>query len=1760
VRLDALVATGQLDFTGRFHATANILQDFLSFALQLTAAVHRFHEQGTVHGAITPAVVVVDSTGAALQLLAGVTSSDHWLAYAAPEQTGRMDRWIDQRTDLYALGVIFYQLLTGQLPFSASDPLSLVHALMAGQPPPPAQLRPDLPVPVSEIITRLLARDPRDRYQSADGLARDLAHCQTSWQSSGRIEPFALGQSDVPDRLLLPQTLYGRGRELDRLLHAFDEACHGAAQLLLVSGDSGVGKTALVSELFGPVVAAGGTLIFAKADDGDQQRAAYGAAIYALEDFVDQLLASDPDQLAPWRDKLALALSGNTAQIVRRIPGLAQIIETPSDVPTETSDPKSLLTLALQSLVRAIADANHPLVMILDDAQYADTESWQLVRDLTTDSDLHLLVICTCRRNEETDDRLSGYLASIPAERHLALTPLELADTGCLLADALRTTPEQVKELASLIQGKTGGNAFFLREFLRSLNERNLVLFDPQARAWQWDLAGIQATPMMDNVVELVQTRLQRLPEQAQTTLKIAAMMGSRFDVVELSAACRQLPGETSQDLRLATHLGALAPVAPGARRFSRPDWPSEPRLATMEQMAVEYLAPGGRDQVTRYGDLPLMGKAESEDDVTRQIDLQQLYEFTHMQIREAATLLLPELAEETLHMQIGRGLLQNMTAEQQQKNSLRLVRHLNQAPAALVIWSQRVELAELNLQAGRQVLALAAYESAFSLTMTGMTILIDDPDRDPWQQAYDLMRDLHLTAAQAAVRNGQFEMAEELLGAIDQRSQSALDSAATSQVRMFSFYLQGNHAEACNTAIDALRRLGVRLPAHPRNRDVLAAMARTRLAMLGRPIGSLADLPPMTDEHRVKAMELMAAATISAASVEPKLLMVIGLEMVWQTVKHGLHPLSAMGYALHGVLLAGVLDRIDAGYAFGQLALGLAPQIRSKEYRVFVEYFVNAHISHWKEPVAATLQPLRDLASTGEFEYLAVAAGLYSYFTWLIDGRDIATHEQSIAENLHLLEPFRETPLHYRYLLGLQYYQNLLGRAADPCQMIGDAYDERRLLPLHQRENDRTTLFYLACHQLILSYLFGCYDRARDAARLAAEYRDGGAGTPLIPVLCFYDSLACLARYPSAQGAEAAALLQTAAVNQRKLRQWARLGPANHQHRCTLVEAEQARVAGDHAKARELYDDAIRQAQDSDYLMELAVTHELAARFYLAIDQPAYAATHLRAAHGAYRTWGALGKVQQLENAYPQVFRGAAGDGAAGLAGLSAYLDMASVLKAAQVLSSETNLPLLLDKLTAILIENAGAQFGYLLLPDGNRWRVAAGGPAGEAGDQAQPDRPPVAMSIVRQVARSQEPLLINDVAAAMPQPRDPHLLAAQPRSILCLPLLDKGELLGVFYMENRLTRDAFAPQRVQPLAMLASQAAIALTNASLVTGLQEAQDHLQTSEQRFRLLFESAPLGIFEIDIAQATPKILAANRRAEAVYGWPAAELSAMDPTFLIPDESRQAIQRLIETVRAGKSAVLESSNRRRDGTTFPVRIIATPAGDARGLQMIVAVEDISAERQRRSEAEAIDAERLRIAQEIHDGVAQDLAFLRLKVSLWRDWVDSDPDRMHGELDQTQETLDAAIDEIRRSIYALRPLALNEVGLLPALHRYIADFNDQNDVHVDLQIDVGEETLPVDLELPLFRVVQEALNNVIQHAGASLAWVRLDGGGAIHLTIRDNGRGFDVANLSRAGRSGHLGLIQMRERIEQAGGQLTVASEPGRGTQIQVRAPLA
>lgn len=1744
------------------------VEEGLLLAIHLATALAEIHQRRNVHGALHPTTILFATHPMQVPLnnpvrilepdLTLALDLNQQLSYAAPEQTGRLNWPIDQRTDLYTIGVLYYQLFTGRLPFVTDEPLRLVHAHIATAPTPPAQLSPRLPVPISDIIAKLLIKEPSERYQSTAGVLADLNRCLKEWRASHSIAPFTLGEFDVGDHLLLPNRLYGKKNEWKQALDGLNRILQGASEMFILTGDAGIGKTTLLGEMEAVARDRGATVLTYRADH-QAQAITYATISGLLTDFIQQLCARPAEQVKTWQSRLVGAFAGNMAPLLRTIPALTLLYDQPEERHAELTDMQHRLSVSLQKFLALIAEFEQPVVMIVDDAHHADLESLQLMRTLIQDYPWPVGIVWVyC--NGSIDEKFSAILneassSELSSSNLLHLSPLTVDDTCCLLQDTFHAPYKSIGELAKLLHTKTLGNPFFLREFLRSLVDQRLIYFDGQQRTWNWDLEKIESAPLADNVVEIVLPRLQSLPLVAQEMLKVAALLDNWFTAEQLSTICQQPLETIGQNLQQAQQLGVLATLSPMfAATNMGAEQTSDQRSLSFQELVVRFVPVAGKPEDGGNHPGRFARNGAQPTNKPRPAGSFQFYHFTHDQVRAAARRLLPQLTESTLYVQLGKRLWQRMTPEQRQEKIFLLVRALNHSRASEIDWAERITIAQANLQAGRRALERMVYDNALTFAQTGIEWLGKDLNT---QAPPDLRRNLYLTAAQAAARLGRINEANQLFATAEAQTTSLLDRAALTQERMIALYLQGKHQEAIDEALLTLRLLGVHLPRRPNKAHVGVAMLRTQLRLPGKYTARLTRLPPMTDAHKIKALELLVTTTISAATVAPLLLVLIGLEIVWQTLKHGSHPLSAMGYALYGVLLCGVTGQIERGYAFGQLALQLAPQIAAKEYRVFVKYFVHAHINHWKEPIQATLQPLRDLAITVEFEYLGLAAGLYPYLTWFINGMDLPTSERVIADSMYLIKAYQGTPLYYRYQLGQQIYQNLLGLAPQPAQLRGNVYDETAMLPIHLRENDQTTIFYLACHKVMLGYLFADYAAAIEAAQLALAHQAGGVGTPLIPIWVFYDSLARLALCSSPIDATARQHLKVVAANQRKMRRWAKHSPANCQHRYSLVAAEEARLRGDQTHAREHYDAAIAHATTHDYLPELAVAHEVAARFYLGTGQNGYAEHHLREARRCYGQWGASGKIQQLEQNYPQLRTETPVAEQAAHGGLSAYLDMAGVLKATQIFSAEATISRLLDTLITILVENAGAQVGALFVPNESTWRVVSQMPGRT--EQESPITPTATVvQLVQQAADRQSPLLLNNVATDLPHAVDPYMHRVQPRSILCLPLLDHGKVIGVVYLEHRLTRQAFAPERLPLLTTLAGQAAISLKNAQLVAGLEQAQQNIQASETRFRLLFDNAPLGLLEIDLTGETPRILTANQRAEALFGWSAAELTALDPEMLVPEESQDDIQTLIERVRSGKTALLTSVSQRRDGLRFPVRVIATPAPEANGLQMIVALEDITAQQQRRSEVEAIEEERRRIAQEIHDGVAQNLAFLRLKLALWRDWIAQEPARMPSELQQAETMLDDSLVEMRRSISALRPLALETNGLLPVLRQYVADLNEQHDLYVTLHLDISEEQVSTDLELPIFRVIQEALNNVIQHAQASLAWVELamDDDAAIRLTIRDNGKGFDEVMLQQFVRDGHLGLIQMHERIVKVGGQFSLTSQPEKGTEIQIK----
>ncbi|MCA9969661.1 MAG: AAA family ATPase, partial [Anaerolineales bacterium] len=559
----------------------------------------------------------------------------------------------------------------------------------------------------------------------------------------------------MSERLLLPKKLYGREPARSRLLHALDEADRGRARRVLLAGDAGVGKTALVAELAEPVIARGGLLLTCQAEV--QQQMPYTAVISLLEAFIRQLLVLEPAQMQAWQAKLAHALAGHVDRLCKHLPLLGTFLEAPYAAPAETADPQQSLHLALQTCFTTIAAAARPLILFVDDAHTADADSLRLLNDLVKNSRLRLLILWAYRP-EPPPAYLQAYVDAAPADDRLVLQPLAPSETRAFLVDALCTTPDACARLAEVIHVRTRGNPFLLHEVLRLLHDQALIHFDPQHRAWRWDLAQIRAAPLADNVVDLLHDRLQQLPAPAQRTLKVAALLGSSFALDLLAAACAQTPAETMQAVQQALALGAVAPLAE-KNLFPLPQLahPTDSRAAAMQQLSARYMTPRPADR--RQAAQPAT-VTHPESAVLPAPDA-RLYRFAHEQVRTAARRLQPDLPEAAIHRQIGRRLLHSLPPEQRQRHAFLIVGHLNQDAAGQADWAGRTDAAQLNLSAGRDALALVAYESALSLALCGIDWLGMDGG---WQTAPVLMRELHLTAAQAATRLGRFEQAVRLL------------------------------------------------------------------------------------------------------------------------------------------------------------------------------------------------------------------------------------------------------------------------------------------------------------------------------------------------------------------------------------------------------------------------------------------------------------------------------------------------------------------------------------------------------------------------------------------------------------------------------------------------------------------------------------------------------------------------------------------------------------------------------------------------------------------------------------------------------------------------------------------------------------------------------------------------------------------------------------------------------------------------------------
>lgn len=1391
---------------------------FFLIARQAAGILSRIHARDVVHKDVKPTNILVDPQTLSVQLTdfgiavaqARETAStrppeelEGTLHYIAPEQTGRMNRSIDGRADLYALGVTFYEMLTRRLPFEVEDRAELVHRHLTVLPKPPHALDPEIPEPLSRLVMKLLAKDPEDRYQSAAGLAHDLA----ALAAGEATHDFVLAARDVPDRLRIPERLYGRNAELAALVEAVDGVALGRAQLLLIAGHSGIGKSSLVREVMRPVAGRRGHLVSGKFDQLSRGTP-YLAFGQACEELVRKLLGETAERVELWRRTLLEAMGPSAQVVLDVVPGLERIVGTPAPAPVlGAAEAQQRFRLVFRRLFRALASPRHPLVIFLDDLQWADGASLALIEMLMSDPDLTgLLMIGAYRDNEiHAGHPLQALLDSLERERapakSIALGALARQSVGPLIADSLRISAEAAASLASLVTAKTQGNPFFVRQFLRMLEEKRLLAFDAGSASWTWQVARIEQEQITDNVADLVTERIGRLTSEAQRLLRLAACIGSQFDLETLATVSGASPRET-----------AAALAAP---------------------LAQEIIAPIGESyKYAAWSEAPP--------------DSEIVYRFAHDRLQQAAYAMIPTAERPILHDQIGRLILARSTAEQRDERLFEIVSHLNLAMALATAHEQRDELARLNLRAGEKAKSANAYEAALAHFVVGVDLANDLGDAR-------LSHELGVRRIEAMYLCGRFEAAERQAEALLERTELPLDKAAVLEQLVLAHTTRLQYRKALDTAVRALELLGEHIPGHPSTAQVMAELVRTKLALAGRSVDSLRALPRMTDPSKVVAMRILMLSTAPAYFEDQNFLPLVSLRMVRLSVRYGNAVHSAYGYVMYGLVLCGVLGDMRRGLAFGRLALDAVDLFDARVIHGRVSMVFGGFILHWNGRLADTLPYFADGANSaleaGDLEFHGYNRYAYASYAFM-SGTPLDKVADILEAGYAAVLQHKHEKTQRVFRMARQAVRELRGRAAGPVDHNEAPFEESAEVA-YWVERDRMALAYYYEFRLLKQYMARDFEGCVASARVIDENFNVVMGMAFSVYYLTYQSLALIALLPNMTTAAARrAARRTVRRNQRRLRAWSHHAPENYRHKRLLVEAELARSRGRVQQAENAYHQAIALAGLNGALPDEALAHELAGEFELTRGRPTAGRAHLAEARDAYRQWGAWAWVEHLEQRHAGLFGAARepGNESSQSSQTALYsseskglVDVAAITRAAGAISGK----IVVDDVVAAVLEasvmNAGATRGVLLLARGDEFVIqgeASGGDRSAAPSAASLPQPFIGAGkgperLVNYVARTRESVVLDDATRDPIYGEDPFVIARRPLSVLCLPLLDRGKLVGVLYAENSLARGAFTAGRIRTLEMLAAQAVISLENARLY---QEIRSHADALEAKVR------------------------------------------------------------------------------------------------------------------------------------------------------------------------------------------------------------------------------------------------------------------------------------------------------------------------------------
>ncbi len=1388
------------------------LTDSLKVAVSLIGILKEVHRQGILHKMINPFNIFVDPASGTVKLTGfGLATrlpeenlttlspqlNGETLPYLSPEQTGRMNRPLDYRSDFYSLGATLYELFTGRVPFQSREAMEIIHAHIAQQPVPLDQITPQMPKTLSRLVMKLMAKRAEARYQRHSGLAADLLACVEQLENQGSLSDFPLGRQDVPKELQIAPGLYGREDEITALEAALERVSQGATEMMLVSGSAGVGKTALVGEIYKSVAQKNGFFISGKFDQL-RHNVPYSALIQALRELIREVSAEGKSGMERWKSRIRAALGPNGQLVAQVIPELEQVIGPQPPLPQMGAlESRNRFTAVLLEFIGLFCEKTHPLVVFLDDLQWVDADTLKLVERITQDPERKPLLFLGAYRDNEVD---AGHRLMISCEvikktglpvQIIPLKPLNPEHISQLLVHTCHCRLEEAKPLAEVLVRKTGGNPFFVSQFLTVLSEKELIRYSPEEKRWTWDLVAIEFLAVTENVVDLLIDQLHGFSSETRRLLSLAACIGNTFDLESLGLISGAGSGEIYDNLLPALEKGLIT-------GFSR-----APEL-----------------------DNPTTGATSDHSS----------FKFLHDRVQQAAYALIAQKEKQPVHLQIGQTLLKQYAPGKSDALLFDIVHHLNLARRVKDKWKDRSNLAELNLKAGLKARAASAFEQALEYFTLGLDFL----GAAAWKRHYPLTLSLHEEATEMSWLCGRFELMEKLAGAVKDNARKDPDQANVYQCLIKAYTNQGELKKAMETGEEILNKLGCNLSHLPPD-QWQQTLVQIKSSLAGKSVAEVMRFEPLTQPHAEVLVPILyrlhTAYGEAGVTLDDGLWQPIAAKRISLLLNH-FHPeYSPEFYCLLGLIYCKFMQDFEFGYELGRLGMQLMEALDLKKINCIVSRVFNLSIRFYREPLSASLDPLLEAhkmgIETGDFYNAGQSAVARCQIAFMC-GKELNWLKGELSTLKADLKKID-------FIIGSPRVETLTKAVTilmeEPSSLSSGIMDQyHRVTSAEYVYREQSSFNY---QKLVLQTLFEEYEAARgtvfEMINLMKTYKEALVD----PLANCYLSLALLAVCDQGSEGEKEEILTQVHDNQETLEKLARSAPPNYRHKHHLVEAERMRVLEGQSDAiLSHYDQAIALARESEFIHEEALADELAARYLLSQGQNDAARTYLQAALEKYEAWGAKRKVAHLRYRYPELI---ADNRTEAVASPSANLDLATILKASEAISSTIELEPLLEILLGILMENAGAQTAALILETDGRSLVAARGSAEQVEyflplslsvEKAQS----LSLSVISWVKQTREHLVLDNATREERFAGDDYIRRERPKSILCAPITHQSALTGIIYLENNLVEGAFTPQRLEVIKHLSSQIAISLENARLHENLKKSETSLREENVRLK------------------------------------------------------------------------------------------------------------------------------------------------------------------------------------------------------------------------------------------------------------------------------------------------------------------------------------